>query len=66
MQRGLIRGQHTSTIERHAPRSRPIVLLDADFLNTLLCHAITSREEDLCGRAFSRGSHSSIAHQLWR
>lgn len=37
----------TSTVERHATCSGPVVFLHALCLNTLLCHKITSREEDL-------------------
>jgi len=39
--------EHTSTIECHTASSGPVVLLDANSFNTLLCHHITSCEEDL-------------------
>lgn len=37
----------TASVQSHASRASPILVLEASFLNTLLGHGITSHEEDL-------------------
>lgn len=55
----------TTTVESHAPSSRPVVSLETDLLDTLLGHHIAGREQDLAN-VISPGRGDQIAECLRR